>query len=891
LSIGLLGFLRYIKAKIYTFKMQLCLFSDIKNKALTPMMQQYLLVKAAYQEYLLFYRMGDFYELFFDDAIKGAEVMNITLTKRGTCHDKPIPMCGVPAHAYEQYLEKLIKAGCAVAVCEQLETPAEAKKRGHKAVVRREVTRVITPGTILEERLLPNKNTNYLCALANSPQNNSAAIALAWVDISTGEFYSSTTAINNLSSDFARLQPTEILISAKLSKLQEMQPYCEEYKNQMSPRADNIFDYNRAINTINNFFQIQSINSIGNFSEAEIIAIGALIEYLQYTQKEHLPKLRLPKQINNSNFLCIDSSTRRNLELEFDSSGQRANSLLSALDCTITNAGGRLLAKYLMMPLIDAQAIKNRLDAVEFFCNNPKLGNDISDYLRQLADIERILVRISTKRASPRDLGALRDSLDIAFKIFSAINEVSSSLPINVELQQRQLCGFEQLLDFLRSCLVNEPPLSIIEGNFIKPGFNATLDQLISLSNTGQAQIVKLMNEYRNITGIANLKITHNNILGYYIEITPGHAQKMNDSIFEHRQSLQTAIRYTTPALRQLESELITCDDRIMEQKFLLFADICENILKYHEQLLITSEALAYLDVATSMAILANKYQYVRPIIDNSQAFNIIGGRHPVVERRLSNNFVVNDCNLENEQKLWILTGPNMAGKSTFLRQNALIAIMAQIGSFVPAQEAHIGIVDKLFSRVGAADDISRGRSTFMVEMVETAAILNNATPSSLVILDEVGRGTATYDGLSIAGAVLEELQNISCRTLFATHYHELTMLEEKLANVSCYTIQVQEWHGKIIFMHKVLKGRADRSYGLHVAALAGLPQKVLIRADEILANFVDNSSPQVYEANTRQTVLPNIQPEILTKLKEMNLDNITALEALNILHEVKKVV
>jgi len=871
--------------------MQLCLFSDIKDKALTPMMQQYLLVKSAYQEYLLFYRMGDFYELFFDDAIRGSEVMNITLTKRGTCQDKPIPMCGVPAHAYEQYLEKLIKAGCSVAICEQLETPAEAKKRGNKAVVRREVTRVITPGTILEERLLPNKNTNYLCTLANFSKNTSAEIAIAWVDISTGELYSSITDTNNLSTDFARLQPTEILISTKLSKQPELLNACEEYTSRMSPRADNIFDYNRALNTINGFFQIQSINSIGDFSEAEIIALGALIEYLQYTQKEHLPKLRLPKQIVSNNFLSIDSSTRRNLELEFDSSGQRANSLLSALDCTSTNAGGRLLAKYLMMPLIDAQAINNRLDAVEFFSRDPELCNDIRDYLRQAADIERILVRISTKRASPRDLGALRDSLDIAFKIFSAINNISQDLPINIALQQKQLCGFEQLLDFLRRCLVAEPPLSIAGGNFIKAGFNATLDQLTNLANNGQAHVLRLMNEYRNITGIPTLKITHNNILGYYIEITPGHAQKMNDDVFEHRQSLQTAIRYTTPALRQLESELITCDDRIMEQKFLLFSTICEEILKHHERLLITAEALAYLDVATSMAILANKYQYIRPKVDNSHAFNIICGRHPVVERRLSNNFVTNDCNLQNEQKLWILTGPNMAGKSTFLRQNALIAIMAQIGSFVPAKEARIGVIDKLFSRVGAADDISRGRSTFMVEMVETAAILNNATPSSLVILDEVGRGTATYDGLSIAGAVLEELQNIACRTLFATHYHELTALEEELANVSCYTIQVQEWHGKIIFMHKVIKGRADRSYGLHVAALAGLPKKVLQRAEEILATFTYNSLPCNYIANIPNTVAPNIPPAILIKLKEMSLDSITGLEALNILLEVKKVI
>lgn len=868
-----------------TSNSQLCLLADIKNKTLTPMLQQYLQVKAAYKEYLLFYRMGDFYELFFDDAIKGAELLNITLTKRGMHGDKPIPMCGVPAHAYEQYLEKLIKSRHGIAICEQLETPAEAKKRGPKAVLRREVTRVITPGTIVEERLLNAKSANYLISIASIDKADAHFMALAWVDITTGEFCVSSTNMKSLNADLARLAPNEILLSEKLYQDPQCRKQLQEYAPKTSPRADNIFAYNRAAGAICQFFALHSLDGLGAFDMAEISAMGALLEYLTYTQKQQLPKLRLPQKLEHKNYMSIDSATRRNLELEVDSSGGREGSLLACLDHTCSNSGGRLLANYLALPLVDAAAINNRLDAVEYFYKDSTMRQEIRQHLRQTADIERILMRITAQRSTPRDLGALRDSLNIAHMIFATLHQ-AKNIGINLTLCQKQLTGFEALLEFLRHALVDELPLNIVEGNFVRPNFDANLDKLYKLQNNSQLEVAKLMDKYRTLTGISTLKITQNNVLGYFIEVTPSHAHKVQNEVFEHRQSLTTAVRYTTKELQQLEADIITCDDRILEQKLIIFAKIITEITKYHEALLLTSQSLAYVDVVAALAELAAQNGYARPVVDASTAFTIKQGRHPVVAKRLRGDFVLNDCTLEANQKIWILTGPNMAGKSTFLRQNALIAIMAQIGSFVPAQQAHIGVVDKLFSRIGAADDISRGQSTFMVEMLETAMILNNATAKSLVILDEVGRGTATYDGLAIANAVLEALCTTHCRTLFATHYHELTALEDNLADVACYTLEVRELGEEVIFMHKVQKGRADRSYGIHVAALAGLPKEVITRATAILAQL--NNTP-VANTNTQEKPQLALEPQILTEVKKLELDSITPRQAWDVLHKIKQ--
>jgi len=804
------------------------------HSVITPMMQQYLATKAEYPDCLLFYRMGDFYELFFDDALKAAEVLDIALTKRGTHNGEPIPMCGVPERAYEPYLHKLISAGIRVAVCEQMESPEDAKKRGYKSVVRREVVRIITPGTIIEESLLDSRNANYLASLVKIGGD----LALAWIDISTGEFRTSTTSASALASDLARLAPKEILLADKLFIDSELSQTLREHRQALTPHAANIFDYLRTENRLKTFFDVLSLEGFGEFSRAEIAACGSLIEYVEITQKGNLPRLEIPKQFKTSNFMAIDAATRRNLEILSTLSGNKKGSLLSVIDQTITGGGARLLSTYISAPLTNPEAINNRLDMVQFFFEHEYVRSNVREVLKRIPDIERALSRICMDKASPRDLSAIRIGLSEALILSENLAFCGIELPLGIAKYLSGLGSHDQLLAKLNEALKEEITSGLArEGGYIAQGYHAGLDEARSLRDNSQTKIIALREKYRTDTGINTLKIAQNNVLGFFVEVTPQQSGKVTDESFIHRQALAGAVRYTTVELRQLENGILNAKDQALRLELMLFDELVLDIKNAAENIYLAAQAIAGIDVMAGFGELAAVHNYNRPKVDSSLAFNIKGGRHPVVEKGIGDGkFIKNDADIAADKRLWLLTGPNMAGKSTFLRQNALIAILAQIGSFVPAESAHIGVIDKVFSRVGASDDLARGQSTFMVEMIETATILNNATQKSLVILDEIGRGTATYDGLSIAWAVVEYLHNtIRARGLFATHYHELTSLKEQLPSLACYTMKVKEWHGKVIFMHEVTKGAADRSYGIHVAQLAGIPGSVVKRARCVL--------------------------------------------------------
>ena len=804
----------------------------------TPMMAQYLEIKSGYPDALLFYRMGDFYELFFEDAVAAAEALDIALTKRGKHDGNDIPMCGVPVHAAEGYLLTLIRKGFRVAVGEQLETPAEAKKRGNKSVVKRDVVRLVTPGTLTEESLLEARRHNYLAAFAEVRD----AHALAWVDISTGAFHVMTVPLVRLGPELARLAPSELLIAdGKETEHRELEA---EFGLSLTSLARASFDSTGAEARLCSLFGVSSLDAFGNFERAEVSAMGALIEYLDMTQKGNLPLLRKPVKETEARTVQIDAATRRNLELTHALSGGRSGSLLSVMDRTVTAVGARLLERRISSPSRLLETIHARLAAVDFAMANTRIAQDIRDRLRSVPDLERALSRLSLDRGGPRDLTAIRNGLSEAAYLNQTLQDID--LPDLLRNAIKNLDGHNELVDLLDEALVAEPPLLVRDGGFIAQGYREELDEVRQLRDEGRSVVAKMQAQFVTDTGISALKIKHNNVLGYFIETTSTHAEKMLSpplsDVFIHRQTTANQVRFTTVELSELETKILNAGNHAVELEKKLYASLRAAILQKAGEIGATSTALAELDLATALANLAQSENWVKPIVDNSRAFDIQGGRHPVVERALAQQsgaqFVANDCNLsaDTDAAIWLLTGPNMAGKSTYLRQNALMALIAQMGSYVPARSAHIGLVSQLFSRVGASDDLARGRSTFMVEMVETAAILNQADDRALVILDEIGRGTATYDGLSIAWATLEHLHDVNrARALFATHYHEMTALAGKLDGVDNATVTVKEWEGEVIFLHEVKKGAADRSYGVQVAQLAGLPPAVIARARVVL--------------------------------------------------------
>ena len=805
----------------------------------TPMMAQYLEIKQAHPDCLLFYRMGDFYEMFFEDAVNAASALDIALTKRGQHLGEDIPMCGVPVHSHENYLQRLIRQGFRVAICEQMEDPAEAKKRGAKSVVKRGVIRIVTPGTLTEDSLLDARSSNWLAAVAET----AGGLGLAWLEMSTGELVVQPVERTGLGAALGRLDPQEVLISEKLSQTPELFELWGEWKSRLTVQPNPRFDSENGKQRLLTQYGVGTLDAFGNFSRAEVAAAGALVGYVELTQKGRVPRLSPPRRLGPGAVMEIDASTARNLELTRTLSGERRGSLLATIDRTVTGAGARLLCAHLTSPLTDPVAIGRRLDMVEFALTEERLRAELRQALRSCPDLERALSRLTLGRGGPRDLAAIRDGLRQAGLIRELLAGVLP-LPDGLAALDKRLGAHSELVDQLTQALAPELPLLARDGGFIARDYSYALDELVTLRDESRRLIAGLQTKYAEIAGVPSLKVKHNNVLGYHIEVTAAHADKlMSDrgrEVFMHRQTMANAVRFGTVELSDLERRISEAADKALAVELELFAGLVEVVAGRADAIAQAAHALAALDVATSLAELAEERRYSRPLVDDSLGFTIKGGRHPVVEAVLDaahgGPFVANDCDLAPDNRLWLLTGPNMAGKSTFLRQNALIAVLAQMGGFVPAEHAHIGVVDRLYSRVGAADDLARGRSTFMVEMVETAAILNQSGARALVILDEIGRGTATFDGLSIAWACVEHLHDVNrCRALFATHYHELTMLASKLPALSCHTMRIKEWQGDVVFLHEVTAGAADRSYGIHVAKLAGLPPAVVGRADEVL--------------------------------------------------------
>jgi DNA mismatch repair protein MutS len=876
----------------------------------TPMMAQYLEIKAAHGEYLLFYRMGDFYELFFDDARKASEALDIALTKRGKHAGDDIPMCGVPVHAAEAYLEKLIRKGFRVAVCEQIEDPAEAKKRGSKSVVKREVIRLVTPGTLTEDALLEARASNVLASLGRAGSD----FAIASADMSAGDFRVGVVAAADVAAELARINPSELLAPDGLLADEMFAPILKSFGPALTPMPSVKFDSGSGERALKSLYKVMALDAFGAFSRAELSAAGALVGYLELTQKGKLPALKPLVQTPERAFMGIDAATRKNLELIETLSGSRNGSLLSVIDRTVTAAGARELCNRLSSPLTDVKQIAERHDAVGFFAGDSELRRRLREDLRRAPDIARALARLSVGRGGPRDLGNIRDGLKAARSLRDQLGKLND--PLKPALGEIQIAR-NDLIDGIAAAsiasnklehrLVPEPPFLARDGGFIVTGANAPLDEVRSLRDESRRVIATLEARYKQDSGVSQLRIKHNGILGYFIEVTPQHGDKLmegeNRTLFRHRQTIGSAVRFTTDELATLATRISQAADQALALERELFDAMVASVMDSSIALARVADALARIDVASALGELAAAARHVRPKVDDSLTFRIVRGRHPVVEAALaadhSSTFVPNDCDLSPDKKrIWLVTGPNMAGKSTFLRQNALIAVLAQMGAFVPAESAHIGIVDKLFSRVGAADDLARGRSTFMVEMVETAAILNQATEKSLVILDEIGRGTATFDGLAIAWAAVEHMhEKNKSRALFATHYHEMTALAERLSSLACVTMTVKEWKDTIVFLHEVAPGAADRSYGIHVAKLAGLPAAVITRAEDVLRALEDGREGHkplariddlpLFAANAPFAVTPQ-RSAVEDELRKISPDALTPKQALELLYELK---
>ncbi len=803
----------------------------------TPVMAQFLEIKADNPDSLLFFRMGDFYELFFEDAAIAAQVLGIALTKRGQHQGKDIPMAGVPVHAAEEYLHRLIAAGHKVSVCEQIEDPAEAKKRGSKAVVKRDVARLVTPGTLTEDALLPAKQANWLLALA--PEAGGERIGLAWLDLSTGAFRLADIPSARLDAELARIAPAETLFPDLLEPDGATMETLQRLGGTLSAQPGVMFHGGQAGDRVAQAFGVASTDAFGDLSRGELRAAAALVGYVERTQKQAYESLQTPQRERVGGIMAIDEATRASLDLVRARNGDVSTTLLAAIDACVTSAGTRRLAEQLSSPSTDLPTIQERQDALAFFIADPETRRAIRASLAGAPDIARALSRVILGRAGPRDLVAIGIALEQAGAMADLLDGV---LPVHLQLAKEAL---ETRPVALAGRLVIElepsPPLLARDGRFVQDGVDPDLDAARALRDDARRVIAELQTTYCTQTSAKSLKIKHNGVLGYFIEVPTLQAEALqaDSETFFHRQTMANAMRFSTRELAELEAKIASAGARAIALEVARFEDLCQAIKDVRLQLQAVAEALASLDVAAGLAETAVRERHVRPTMRDDTAFDVVGGRHPVVEKAMKRDgrdtFVANDCALDGGQ-LHLVTGPNMGGKSTYLRQNALIAILAQAGCYVPADSATLGVVDALFSRVGAADDLARGRSTFMVEMVETAAILHQATDRSLVILDEIGRGTATYDGLSIAWACVEYLHKAcGSRALFATHYHELTVLAERLERVENRTLKVKEWEGDVIFLHEVVPGAADRSYGLQVAKLAGLPGDVVARARTVL--------------------------------------------------------
>ncbi|MEO0542327.1 MAG: DNA mismatch repair protein MutS [Pseudomonadota bacterium] len=876
-------------------------------------MAQFLEIKAANPDSLLFYRMGDFYELFFADAEEASRALGITLTKRGKHGGQDIPMCGVPVHAADDYLQKLIALGFRVAVCEQLEDPAEAKKRGSKAVVRRDVTRLVTPATITEEKLLDPSDTAWLASVARAKADGE--IAIAAVDITSGAFRLFGSQPERLMSDLLRIAPREIICAQTLFDDPNLRAVWDNFGLLVQPLPSTQFDSSQAPQRLASLYDVATPESFGEFSRAELSAAAGAAAYIERTQIAERPSLQIPQRDSDAGTLFIDSATRNNLEIERTLSGKREGSLFKAIDRTASAGGARLLLERLRAPSTDVARIDARLDAVSWFLANADLIDRLRSILKGAPDMPRALSRLALNRGGPRDMQAVRKGVEIASELLKHLSALEPAGDLAQATDQIAEQLPTALMEQLQTSLCDELPLLARDGGFVRTGLHEILDELRALRDESRKVIANLQAHYAEKTSVKSLKIKHNNVLGYFIEVTAQNASALTESdeaksLFIHRQTLANAMRFTTTELAELETRIANAAGQALAIELNVFEELRSAIVAHADKIRAIAHALATIDVTAGLATLAQEQGYCRPIMSDDHTFSVTDGRHPVVEqvmrKRAASPFVANDCDLSPTEsaeggKLWLLTGPNMGGKSTFLRQNALIAILAQTGSFVPAGAAHIGVVDKLFSRVGASDDLAQGRSTFMVEMVETSAILNQATDRSLVILDEIGRGTATYDGLAIAWATVEYLHAANkCRTLFATHFHELTSLSSKLENMRNVAIQVKEYKGDVIFLHTVAEGSADRSYGLQVAKLAGLPQSVVARAKDVLSQLENQGGGNKIDAliddlplftatvSTAPPTTKDISSPVIDALSQLVPDDLSPRDALEALYHLK---
>ncbi len=921
----------------------------------TPMMAQYLEVKAKHPDFMLFYRMGDFFELFFDDAVQASGALGIALTKRGKHAGEDIPMCGVPVSRADEYLQKLIRKGFRVAVAEQLEDPEVAKRRGPKAVVRRDVVRLVTPGTLTEDALLVSGANNFLTAMAKSGKG-AARYHLASLDISTGEFLLSETAAADLEGELLRLRPAEILLPEDELGDAAIKRASEAAGSPLSPLSRARFTKASGERELKEAFEVAALDGLGFFTEGDLAAMGALLHYVNLTQMGERPAMRAPKREAPGALMLIDAATRASLELVRPKT-DGAPTVFGAIDRTVTAAGARELMNRLVSPSADVELINRRLDAVAVFIDDWALRERIRRTLKGAPDMSRALSRIKLKRGGPRDLGALRDGL-IAAENISGMLATAAALPPELQEMAQALVSLSSaaaaegpltpalsregrgspgvpvekaspsplagegtgvrgpsslaitLAERLRAALGENLPYFMRDGGFIASGYDAALDELRQLSADTKVVLAKLQAAYAAQTGIKTLKIQYNQVFGYFVEVSPGTAATLqaepHAATFRHKQTLANAVRFTTDELSALESRILNAAAEALARELALFEELSGAVLAAEEAIANAAAALAALDCTTALADLAQSQNYVRPHVDDSRCFLIEGGRHPAVEQALSREgtvFIGNDSKLDGSGErapgFLVVTGPNMAGKSTYLRQNALLAVLAQAGSYVPATSAHIGVADRLFARIGAADDLARGRSTFMVEMTETAAILNQATRRSFVILDEIGRGTATFDGLSIAWAVLEHLHDvIFCRGLVATHYHELTRLADDLPRAANVRMAVTEWKDSIVFLHSVEAGAANRSYGVQAARLAGVPKPVLARAKQVLAQLEKGAGPHgpltlptdmpLFCAPVKHSLEEAAAHPVLEQLAALDADSLSPREALDILYKLK---
>ena len=869
------------------------------------MMAQFLQLRAeAPLDALLFYRMGDFYELFFDDAVRAAEALDIALTKRGTHQGESVAMCGVPVHNAPIYLSRLIKAGFKVAVGEQMESPEAAKKRGSKAVVKRAITRVVTAGTLTEDDLLDARSANRIASLARLA---SGETALAWADISDGSFASCAVDPEAIDAELAALGPSEVLcLDDDAKAIAELAPNAV-----ITPLVRAKFDTAAGERRLKNHFNVQSLDGFGAFSKAEISALASVLDYLALSQAGAPARLMAPTHQPSGAVMAIDPAARASLEIERTLTGTRKGALIDAIDRTLTAPGARLLAERLARPSLDLDQINQRLDAAQYFLEDRAMRTAVRDRLKVAGDPARCLSRLLLGRGGPRDLAQLVNALKEGERLTADFAKAKLNPPpdaIASALNALSLADrphLAELVEAVSAAMVEEPPVLSRDGGFIAEGWSPALDEARALRDESRKVIAGLQAQYSQQTGVSALKVKHNNVLGYFIEVTAKNADGlMGCEPFIHRQTLANAVRFSTPELGELEAKIAKAAEQALALELEMFADFREQIDANAHHVRGAAQALAALDVASATAEWAEDHRACRPIVDQGVGFSVDQGRHPVVEKALrqagDHPFTPNSCSLdgsgETAARLTLVTGPNMAGKSTFLRQNAIIAIMAQAGFYAPAARVELGLVDRLFSRVGAADDLSRGRSTFMAEMIETAAILNQAGPRALVILDEIGRGTATFDGLSIAWACVEHLHEINqCRALFATHYHELTRLADELSATGNVSLRAKEWKGDLVFLHEVQPGPADRSYGVEVAKRAGLPAAAVARAGAILERLEADGTPAAalndlpLFATTQLAQAVDPTPSALDqKVDQIDADNLTPREALELIYQLK---